>query len=200
MSEFYLWFTTGLQHILDIYGFDHILYIMVLCAAYTFREWRKLLVLVTAFTIGHSLTLACSAFGILTVKQGVIEIFIPLTIIFTCLYAFLNRHKTVSGFSWAYILALGFGFIHGLGFSYLLRSMLGHEENVLLPLFSFNLGLEAGQLVVVGLSLCMSAALDHFFSIKKPVFITILSTVVLLIAGYVLYNRINDYNTCVTYL
>jgi hypothetical protein len=85
MNEFWLWFNTGTEHILDWNGYDHILYVMALCVLFSVKEWKKLLILVTAFTIGHSLTLAVSALNIFTMKQGIIEVLIPITILFTCI-------------------------------------------------------------------------------------------------------------------
>jgi hypothetical protein len=95
MNAFWLWFSTGLEHILDWNGYDHILYIMALCALFSVKEWKQLLVLVTAFTIGHSLTLAASTLHILTVKQGYIEALIPLTILITCLVNIYFRRRLI---------------------------------------------------------------------------------------------------------
>lgn len=187
-----MWFTTGLQHILDVNGYDHILYVIALCIMYTAAEWKNLLVLITAFTIGHSVTLACSTLGLISVKQGYIEILIPLTITCTCLYDLANRKKNVSKINLNYFLALFFGFIHGMGFSYLLRSMLGRGESIWQPLLYFNLGLEAGQLVVVGAMLLISVLLYRYTAIKKPAYILALSPVIMLISLYLLFNRLNE--------
>ena len=93
MNEFWLWFNTGTEHILDWHGYDHILYVIVLCVLFSVKEWKKLLVLVTAFTIGHSLTLAVSVLNIFTVKQGIIEVLIPITIIATCLVNIFHKNR-----------------------------------------------------------------------------------------------------------
>lgn len=192
MGDFSLWFSTGFFHILDPYGYDHILYVVALCLMYTISEWKSLLVLITAFTIGHSITLACSVLNIISIKQSYVEVLIPLTIACTCLFNIANRNKPVSRFSINYFLALFFGFIHGLGFSYLLRAMLGREESVAIPLLSFNLGLEAGQLLIVALMLIISVFLTRFTSIKKPAYVLSISPAILLVALYLLINRFND--------
>jgi hydrogenase/urease accessory protein HupE len=192
MSDFSLWFTTGMQHILDLRGYDHILYVVALCIMYSAREWKNLLLLITAFTIGHSVTLACSALHLISVKQSLIEVLIPCTIICTCLFNIINRNKPVSRFSLNYFLALLFGFIHGMGFSYLLRSMLGKEESVVFPLLSFNLGLEAGQLVIVAFMLLISVFLTRFTNIRKSAYVLSISPVILLVSLYLLFNRFND--------
>ena len=172
MNEFWLWFNTGTEHILDWNGYDHILYVMALCVLFSVKEWKKLLKLVTAFTIGHSLTLAVSALNIFTMKQGIIEVLIPITILFTCIvnlyYKRLNSvqrdNRNPKNYTFNYALALLFGFIHGMGFSYLLKSMLGKEESVVFPLLSFNLGLELGQLIIVAVMLLFSIFLITYWT------------------------------------
>src|ERR1700751_2770888 len=149
MHDFWLWFTTGLQHILDLNGYDHICYVTALTVLFPTHEWKKLLILITAFTIGHSLTLALSVLNLISPSQKLIECLIPITIILTCLYNIKSFKNPPKGVSVNYILALTFGFIHGMGFSYLLKSLLGREESIIGTLFSFNIGLEAGQLVIV---------------------------------------------------
>lgn len=151
MSLFELYFKLGLQHIADLKGYDHILFILVLCAVYSFKEWRRVLILITAFTIGHSLTLALATLDLIRVDGDVIEFLIPLTIFITALANVLSRNQNVSNFQHylKYTAALFFGLIHGLGFSNYLRSLLGSEKGLLLPLFSFNIGIEVGQLLIV---------------------------------------------------
>jgi hypothetical protein len=191
MNEFWLWFTTGFQHILDWNGYDHILYVMVLSVLFSIKEWRSLFLLITAFTIGHSLTLAASAFHIITMKQSLIEVLIPLTIITTCLANIYFRNKQRLNYQFNYALALLFGFVHGMGFSYLLTSLLGKEDSILLPLLSFNLGLEVGQLCIVTAMLLFSVFLIRFTRIKPAVLVTTISSVVLVIATFLFIQRLN---------
>ena len=200
MNEFWLWFNTGTEHILDWNGYDHILYVMALCVLFSVKEWKKLLILVTAFTIGHSLTLAVSALNIFTMKQGIIEVLIPLTILFTCIvnlyYKRLNSvqrdNRNPKNYTFNYALALLFGFIHGMGFSYLLRSMLGKEESVIFPLLSFNLGLELGQLIIVAVMLLFSIFLTRFTRIKKGDYVFFISSAVFGIAFLLFVQRLKD--------
>lgn len=191
MNEFWLWFTTGFQHILDWNGYDHILYVMALCVLFSIKEWRSLFVLITAFTIGHSLTLAASTFHIIAIKQSLIEVLIPLTIITTCLSNIYFRNKQRINYRFNYALALLFGFIHGMGFSYMLKSLLGKEESILLPLLSFNIGLEVGQLCIVSAMLLFSVFLIRFTRIKPTVWIISISSAVLIIATYLFIQRLN---------
>lgn len=200
MNEFWLWFNTGAEHILDWNGYDHILYVMALCVLFSVKEWKKLLILVTAFTIGHSLTLAVSALNIFTMKQGIIEVLIPITILFTCIvnlyYKRLNSvqqdNRNPKSYTFNYALALLFGFIHGMGFSYLLRSMLGKEESVIFPLLSFNLGLELGQLIIVAVMLLFSIFLTRFTRIKKGDYVFFISSAVFGIAFLLFVQRLKD--------
>ncbi|MEQ9437968.1 MAG: HupE/UreJ family protein [Cyclobacteriaceae bacterium] len=151
MSSFSLYFNLGLTHILDIQGYDHILFVVALCALYMLRDWRKVLILVTAFTIGHSITLALATLNIIQVNVGLIEFLIPVTIFITAVSNIVRSQKNLSqtGVQLNYGYALFFGLIHGMGFSNYLRSLLGREENIAVPLLAFNLGLELGQIVIV---------------------------------------------------
>jgi hypothetical protein len=151
MSLFELYFMLGLQHIADLKGYDHILFIVTLCAVYTLKEWRRVLILVTAFTIGHSLTLALATLNLIRIDGDLIEFLIPLTIFITALAnLFAGKQKGNSGLYYLrYSAALFFGLIHGLGFSNYLRSLLGAERGMVLPLFSFNVGIEVGQIIIV---------------------------------------------------
>nr|WKN37921.1 HupE/UreJ family protein [Tunicatimonas sp. TK19036] len=151
MSSFSLYFNLGLTHILDIQGYDHILFVVALCALYMLRDWRKVLILVTAFTIGHSITLALATLNIIQVNAGLIEFLIPVTIFITAVSNIIRSQKNLSqtGVQLNYGYALFFGLIHGMGFSNYLRSLLGREEDITVPLLAFNLGLELGQIVIV---------------------------------------------------
>lgn len=199
MNEFWLWFSTGTGHILDWSGYDHILYVMALCVLFSVKEWKQLLILITAFTIGHSLTLAASVLQLFTVKQAWIEVLIPLTILLTCIVNIAGRNKvtvrhnpaTVS-YRLNYSLALLFGFIHGMGFSYLLKAMLGKEESLVFPLLSFNLGLEAGQIIIVVSMLILSVFLARFTRIKRADYQFFVSAAVFGIAFLLFVQRLND--------
>ena len=151
MSEFELYFELGREHILDIKGYDHILFVVALCAIYQIDEWKKVLVLVTAFTIGHSLTLALAILDIINVNKSLIEFLIPVTIFITAAFNIIrgDRGQNQPSIHLNYIFALFFGLIHGMGFSNYLKSMLGRNSDLLTQLFSFNLGLEIGQIIIV---------------------------------------------------
>lgn len=170
MSEFQLYFGLGKDHILDYKnGYDHILFIVALCALYIGRDWKKILILVTAFTIGHSITLALSTLKIVNVKAELIEFLIPLTIFIT---AFSNLFKNENNISdkpmqMNYVYASFFGLIHGLGFSNYLRSILGKNESIITQLFAFNLGLEFGQIIIVVLFMSVCFILVDLFGLNR---------------------------------
>ena len=161
MSSFQLYFKLGLQHILDIQGFDHILFVLALCAVYVARDWKKILILITAFTIGHSLTLALATFNVIQIRSDVIEFLIPVTIAFTALATLFNpKPSTGRGIQLNYLFAVFFGLIHGLGFSNYLKALLGKESSIWQPLLSFNIGLEVGQIVIVASYLLLTTLIN----------------------------------------
>lgn len=150
MDQFLVYFETGFQHIADLKGIDHILFVMALCIRYQFADWKKLLILITAFTIGHSITLALSVFNVVNYSVAWIEFLIPVTIVITAISnVFVTKFTFKSKFPLIYFFALFFGLIHGLGFSNYLKSMLGKDESIFGQLLAFNLGLEAGQIIIV---------------------------------------------------
>lgn len=165
MNDFFLYIELGFRHIADIAGYDHIVFIVALCGGYAPRDWKHIALLATAFTIGHSITLALATLGIILLPSEIIEFLIPVTI---CLTALLNivmprlyRTQIPQADSAVHIvssygIALFFGCIHGLGFSHYLRALLGKETSLLVPLFGFNCGLECGQLLIIAITLGIS--------------------------------------------
>ncbi|MFN4234918.1 MAG: HupE/UreJ family protein [Bacteroidia bacterium] len=190
--EFYYWFLIGLEHIADWNGYDHMLFLLALCGVYSISDWKKLLVLITAFTIGHSLTLALSVLNLVAIKSEWIEFFIPLTILITCIFNLINLNQPLKNHYAKYALTLFFGLIHGLGFSYLLKSLLGKEENITLPLFAFNIGLEAGQIIIVGFIFLISLTLSGIFKITERDKNFFISSAVFGIAFIMSLERLNN--------
>ena len=158
MSEFSLYYGLGLDHILDVNGYDHILFVVALCALYQSSDWKKVLILITAFTIGHSITLALSTLRYITIDAELIEFLIPLTILFTAVSNLFTKEENIaSGKLYRnYFYAGFFGLIHGLGFSNYLRALLGGDSTIVLQLFAFNVGLEVGQIIIVGIFMIVS--------------------------------------------
>jgi hypothetical protein len=159
MSQFGIYFELGCEHILDWKnGYDHILFVIALCAVYVVRDWKRVLILVTAFTIGHSITLALSGLKIITLDATLIEFLIPVTIFLTAVANFFHSEHRInkSNIHLNYLLAAGFGLIHGMGFSNFFRELTGNTNKVLSLLFPFNVGLEFGQIVIVGLFMAVT--------------------------------------------
>lgn len=183
MSEFRLWFLTGVEHITDLSGYDHILFVALLVLSQPISEWKRLLVLVTGFTLGHSVTLALAATNVLRLPQPATEFLIALTILLAAVFNAIHYKSAIGHTSrrWLFTLVIFFGLIHGMGFSYLLRSLLDTTQNVLAPLLYFNLGLEAGQLLIVAIVSLFSLLLTRI--IKCP--FTIYKLIVVCIVGLI---------------
>ena len=168
MQDFWLYFSLGKEHIADLAGYDHILFVMALCLRYLLQDWKKILVLVTAFTVGHSITLALSVLDYIRVSTKWIEFLIPVTIVVTSFSnVFTFSPKQSSKVSLIYSLALFFGLIHGLGFSNYLKSLLGKDTNIVSELLAFNIGLEIGQLLIVAVVLLVSVICVQLLKIQR---------------------------------
>jgi hypothetical protein len=170
MSEFQLYFGLGRDHILDYAnGYDHILFVIALCALYQLREWKQVLVLVTAFTVGHSITLALSTLNIVSVKVELVEFLIPVTIFITAVSNIFKKEEQISSLSMKinYVYAAFFGLIHGLGFSNYLKSILGRDKTIVSQLLAFNIGLEFGQIIIVVIFLVSCFILVDLFGVNR---------------------------------
>lgn len=181
-SEFFVYLRLGFEHIADLNGYDHLLFIAALCAVYQIHQWRRLLGLVTAFTVGHSVTLALATLQVITINDTLVEILIPVTIFVTSVLNIVTAHPAeerggAEARSWRikYVLALGFGLIHGMGFSNFLRAVLGAEESIALPLFAFNVGLEGGQLVIVFVVLFLALVMVRLVKMRPRDWVLVLS-------------------------
>ncbi|QGW28111.1 HupE/UreJ family protein [Phnomibacter ginsenosidimutans] len=172
---FWDYFHIGWDHIINRNAWDHLLFIMALSAIYVFKDWKQVLILVTAFTIGHTVTLILATFNIIRFSSTWIEFLIPVTIMITALANTLMKKFTPKTIRLNYFLALAFGLIHGMGFANGLRSLLGKESDILLPLLGFNLGLEAGQLVAVLALLILAAIWQGVFKVSRRDWVLFLS-------------------------
>ncbi len=190
MSEWQLWIGTGIGHIADINGYDHILFVMLVVLSYPLKEWKKLLGLVTGFTVGHSISLALSVAQILSVNTYLVEIGIVLTILATAIYHMINYQTEVTEGKWLFFLIPFFGGIHGMGFSTLLRSMLGNSGDIAFPLLCFNLGLEIGQLMIVGFALLFSLLLTLFFHFPFKYYKLFISCSIAIVSVVLLLQRV----------
>jgi len=167
MSELAAYITLGFRHITDLEAMDHILFLFALAAIYRLRDWRDSLWVVTAFTVGHSVTLALAVTGRLVLPTRLIEFLIPVTIVATCLDNLIPSFQGVRTVSrYRPVFAGVFGLVHGAGFANYLRSMF--VDQIALPLFGFNVGIELGQLVVLAIAAAALVALDRAFALVVP--------------------------------
>ena len=190
---FAVYFNLGLDHILDIKGYDHMLFLLAICIPFTIKDWKKVLILATAFTIGHSITLALSTFEIVQVSKIWIEFLIPLTIVITAIFDLIKKQDLKRNVH--YFLALFFGLIHGMGFSNFLKSTIfpGEESRLVWQLLYFNIGIEVGQIFIVIIFLLILLAFAQIFrnqnKTKWYYYINILSIIVIIWALLMCVDR-----------
>jgi hypothetical protein len=187
MSDFWLYFNLGLRHVLDINGYDHLLFLIALTVPYTFKDWKNVLLLVTLFTVGHTLSLMLSVFGMVTIDAAIIELLIPITILVTALYNIIKAAKKsakTASINFLAVTTLFFGIIHGLGFSNYFNLILGKDaKEKLAPLMEFALGIESAQVIVVLGVLILTFVMQEFFRLSRRDWILVTSSFV---AGVVL--------------
>lgn len=190
MEEFKLFLLLGLEHILDINGSDHILFVIALTALFTISDWKKVLILVTAFTIGHSITLAMATLRVIKFNSDLIEFLIPATIFLTAFFNIFRQKGAGRPMKMQinYYFAVFFGLIHGLGFSYYLRSLLGKDETIISQLLAFNIGLEIGQIIIVAAFLVASILIVDIGGVAKRDWRMVISSGVAAIAITMMYE------------
>ena len=170
MSDFWIYFNIGLKHVLDISAYDHILFLLALTVPYDFKDWKRILLLVSLFTFGHSLALLLSVFNIIILKVNVVELLIPITILITAFYHLITSGKSSKKdtITFIAILTVFFGIIHGLGFANYFNSILGGKPtDKFIPLTEFALGIECSQIIVVIFALLLSFMVQTLFKFSK---------------------------------
>lgn len=194
MSEFEVYFGLGKDHILDYKnGYDHILFVTALCALYQWRDWKRVLILVTAFTVGHSITLALASLEIISVSPDWVEFLIPVTIFITAFSNIFKGESAVSGraIQLNYLYALFFGLIHGMGFSNYLRAILGKDRSILTQLFAFNVGLEVGQIIIVAIFLTFAFLAVDLFKVNRRDWRMVVSALIAGMALVLVHEKLN---------
>ena len=190
MQDFLFYLQLGWEHIISKDALDHQLFILALIAIFSFRDWKKVLILVTAFTIGHSLTLVLSALDVFRFPSDWVEFLIPCTIVFTALDNIIFSKNEKKLIQLNYYLALLFGLIHGMGFANSVRMMLASEQDITLPLFGFNVGLELGQIVVVAIALFIHYIFSEVLKLSNKIWIYIISVPIFIFALKMALERI----------
>jgi hypothetical protein len=182
MGDFVFYFHLGWEHIMSWDALDHLLFVSVLAAAYMLQGWKQVLILVTAFTIGHSITLALSTFNIVNLSTPWVEFLIPCTIVFTALANLFQKDFTAVRIRFNYLMALFFGLIHGLGFATTLRFILAKDQQLGWALFGFNIGVELGQIMVVGCILLLAQLFINVLHVTRRDWIVFISAAVFSLA------------------
>jgi hypothetical protein len=182
MSEFWIYFEIGLRHVLDLFAYDHVLFLIALTVPYAFKDWKRLLLLVSIFTIGHTLALLLSVFGVIIIKGNLVEFLIPITILIVAFFNLFTAGKSSKNESLSVVvfITLFFGIIHGLGFASYFKSLLGGSpQSKLLPLSEFALGIEAAQIIVVFIVLILSYIVQTFFRFSKRDWTLVMSSFII---------------------
>ena len=161
MDTFWFYFKLGFDHVLDPGGLDHFYFLIALTLPFVFRQWQKLLVWVSIFTLGHTLSLLISHFKLILVDGKWIEFLIPITISITCLSILFKKKNTIPKASWINSITLFFGLIHGFGFGRYFSMISLNEDNAVISLFEFAVGVEFAQLIIV-----LSMLIINFLVIK----------------------------------
>lgn len=181
MSQFWLYFRLGLEHVLDWHAYDHLLFLIVLVAAYTFLGWKRVLWLVTVFTLGHTISLFLSVYGIVQVDTKWVEFLIPITILVTAVYNIVTakQKENKRNITLLYFTTGFFGIIHGLGFSNYFKMIAAGTEDKLLPLLEFALGIETAQIIVVITVLILAFIFQNVLQVSRRDWILVLSSIVI---------------------
>lgn len=182
MSEFWIYFEIGLRHILNQFAYDHILFLIALIVPYTFKDWKRLLLLVSVFAVGHTLSMLLSVFGMIVIRGNLVEFLIPITILIVAVFHLFTAGKSSKNqsISMVVFVTLFFGVIHGLGFASYFKSVLGGvPQSKLLPIAEFALGIEVSQIVVVFVVLILSYIVQTFFRFSKRDWALVMSSFVI---------------------
>jgi len=189
MSDFWLYLKLGLTHVLDWQAYDHIVFLIVLIAAYNFSNWKRIFILVSLFTIGHTASLLLANYSVVTVSSKWIEFLIPVTILVAAVYNLftsgkINRSEKVGLF---YVITVFFGLIHGFGFATYYKMITGGND--ILPLFEFALGIEFAQLIIVAIVLISSFIFQSIFRFNKRDWVLVVSSIVIGVVIPMLQNN-----------
>jgi hypothetical protein len=182
MSAFWIYFEIGVRHVLDLFAYDHVLFLIALTVPYSFKDWKRLLLLVSLFTVGHTMALLLSVFGVIIIKGNLVEFVIPITILIVAFFNLFTARKSSKSesISVVILITLFFGIIHGLGFASYFKSLLGgSSQSKLLPLSEFALGIEASQIIIVFVVLILSYIVQTFFRFSKRDWTLVMSSFII---------------------
>lgn len=178
MSDFWLYFKLGLEHVLDWKAYDHLLFLITICLAYSFNSWRRLLLLVTMFTLGHTFSLLLANYDVVHVSAPLIEFLIPVTILTAALFTIfkVGKFERSEKMGILYLITVFFGLIHGFGFAGYYKMI--NSEGELLPLLEFALGIEVAQITIALGMLILSYVAQNFFRFKRRDWVLVIASIV----------------------
>ena len=182
MDTLFFYFELGIKHVLDPYGYDHVLFMCALVLPYLFRSFSRLLVLATAFTLAHCFSLALAAFNVMNFDSRIIEFLIPVTIALTAVHNLVISKSSKGSYGIQLAATIFFGFIHGFGFSNYFRMIMSGESSKLTALTGFTLGIEMAQIIVITSTLLLTLLIALLASERKPLILRILSALVLILS------------------
>lgn len=189
MEDFLIFFQMGWEHIITWDALDHLLFIAALTSIYSFKQWKQLLILITAFTLGHTLTLGLSTYKIIHFNNRWIEFLIPITIMITAVFNWLQKGKMPKKMEVNYLFTLFFGLIHGMGFANTIKQLLIDSQTIAVPLFSFNLGIEAGQLLIVFILLYISKIFVDILGVSQKLWTMSIALITFMFSLYFCISR-----------
>lgn len=189
MNDFLFYLQLGFSHVLDIQAYDHVLFLIVLVVSSSFKQWKNLLWLVSIFTVGHSVSLALSAYKIISVNSELVEFLIPLTIFITATKNIFSPIQSGGNTKLLWFFSFCFGWIHGLGFSSYFKMIIAGSESKLIELLEFSLGIELAQIAIVFGILLPYLFLSPLFKISKRDWILVVSSIVIGITIPMLLER-----------
>lgn len=180
-NDFWFYVEYGIKHVLDINGYDHVLFLMLLAVPYVFKDWKRVLILVSMFTLGHTLSLLLAAYGVVTMNSSLVEFLIPVTIMILAIYNVFTAGKNAKSNNQGilFITTLFFGLIHGLGFAREFKLLIGRSESKLIPLLEFALGIEIAQLIIVFVVLFLGFLGQTIFRFSRRDWVMVMSAIVI---------------------
>ena len=190
MQDFWFYIKLGLEHVLDLGAYDHILFLSALAIPFTFKSWKQILILATIFTVAHCTSLAFSVYGIFSINVSLIEFLIPVTIALTALFNFsrIFKKENVTGIYFQSLATTFFGLIHGFGFSNYFNMLMAEEENKISPLLGFATGIEFSQIIIILFVLALAYVMQSILKVKQSIFIGVTSILILIATIPMLIN------------
>ena len=190
MQDFWFYIKLGLEHVLDLSAYDHILFLSALAIPFTFKSWKQILILATIFTVAHCTSLAFSVYGIFSINVSLIEFLISVTIALTALFNFsrIFKKENVTGIYFQSLATAFFGLIHGFGFSNYFNMLMAEEENKVSPLLGFAAGIEFSQIIIILFVLALAYVMESILKVKQSIFIGVTSILILIATIPMLIN------------